>query len=195
MLTDTSRSLLDRLQNPANEREWDVFYKIYQPFIRQHLLVRKVPVDDADDLTQEILSRVFRSFATFVHNGRPGAFRKWLGQIVSQQVWRFFQALEKSVPTTQLATPPNEVATTHAIDLESQWELEHDRYCLKRLLELIRPEFTLSSWQAFQAVVIEGKTPEQAAEQLNISVNAVVIAKSRIFRRLRILGKDLIDTF
>lgn len=190
---DTSRSLLDRLQEPGNTDDWNVFFSIYQPFVLRHLLRRKVRQVDVDDMAQEILSRVFSSIATFTHNGRTGAFRKWLGQIVSQQTWRYFQALQKEAPITADPSARIDDQAAFESEFEAQWELEHDQYCLGRLLELIRPEFTQSTWQAFQMIVLQELPVADVSQSLNVSLNAVVISKSRVLRRLRLLGKDLVD--
>jgi RNA polymerase sigma-70 factor, ECF subfamily len=181
------------LQEPGNTDDWNVFFSIYQPFVQRHLLRRKVRQVDVDDVTQEILSRVFSSIATFTHNGRTGAFRKWLGQIVSQQTWRYFQALQKEAKITAIPSMRFDDQAEFESDFEAQWELEHDQYCLGRLLELIRPEFTQATWQAFQMIVLQGLPTADVSHSLNVSVNAVVISKSRVLRRLRTLGKDLVD--
>jgi DNA-directed RNA polymerase specialized sigma24 family protein len=79
--------------------------------------------------------------------------------------------------------------------LEAQWEAEHDQMLVRRLLELVRHEFTETTWRAFQLLTVGNVAPDEVASRLGISINAAVIAKSRVFRRLRILGKDLVDTF
>jgi RNA polymerase sigma-70 factor (ECF subfamily) len=63
------------------------------------------------------------------------------------------------------------------------------------LLALIRKEFTSTSWESFRLTVVEGKAPAVVAELLCVSVNAVMISKSRILKRLRQLGRGLIETF
>lgn len=190
---DTSRSLLDRLREPGNTEDWNVFFSIYQPFVLGHLLRRKVRQVDVEDVTQEILSRVFSSISTFSHNGRTGAFRKWLGQIVSQQTWRYFQGLQKEARISGAPSGRIDDQAAFESEFEAQWELEHDQYCLGRLLELIRPEFTQATWQAFQMIVFQGLPIAEVSESLNVTVNAVVISKSRVLRRLRTLGKNLVD--
>ncbi len=195
MSTDTSRSLLDRLQTANSAQDWEVFCRIYQPFIRRHLLARKIEMKDVDDVTQEILSRVFRAFPSFSHNGRCGAFRKWLRQIVSQQTWQYFQSMQKRSAVSSMAPEHFEDSISAPDEMESQWDSEHDQYLLGRLLELIKPEFTETTWKAFQLLTIGNISPQEASAQLGVSINAIVIAKSRVLRRLRILGKDLIETF
>jgi RNA polymerase sigma-70 factor (ECF subfamily) len=77
--------------------------------------------------------------------------------------------------------------------LSHLWDQEHDRHVVHRLLELLRPEFEATTWQAFQLLVLEGKPSEEAAQQLGISANAVRIAKSRVLSRLRQEVDGLID--
>ena len=60
---------------------------------------------------------------------------------------------------------------------------------------MIRSEFTETTWNSFRRLVIEEQEPSAVAETLQVSVNAVLIAKSRIMKRLRELGQGLVDPF
>jgi RNA polymerase sigma-70 factor (ECF subfamily) len=77
--------------------------------------------------------------------------------------------------------------------LSRLWDDEHDRYVLRRLLELIEPRFEPSTLAAFRRVALDGASPEQAAEELGLSVAAVWLAKSRVLSRLRREAEGLID--
>jgi RNA polymerase sigma-70 factor (ECF subfamily) len=78
-------------------------------------------------------------------------------------------------------------------ELSQLWNQEHDQHVWRRLLELIKPDFEATTWEAFQRVTIDGVKPAVAAQDLGISVNAVFIAKSRVMRRLRQEMKGLSD--
>lgn len=193
MLTDTPKSLLDRLRVDSSTRDWEVFCNIYRPLIEQKLLYRCFPASDVEDVVQEILARVFVSIPKFQHNGRPGAFRNWLGKIVVQQVWKHRQARAHEPLAISLSLN-GEFDAVGAAELEDVWEAEHDQHVLKMLLELTQPEFTRSTWRAFVAVAIDGWSASEAAESLGMTPNAVMIAKSRVLARLRVLGKELLDS-
>src|SRR5262249_286804 len=77
--------------------------------------------------------------------------------------------------------------------LSRLWDQEHDQHVLRRLLELVEPEFTASTWQAFRRVALEGGRPADVAAELGLSVNAVLLAKSRVLRRLRQEAQGLVD--
>ena len=51
---------------------------------------------------------------------------------------------------------------------------------MQRLLALIEPEFRPVAWQAFRKQAIDGASAEAVAAELGLSVNAVLIAKSRV---------------
>jgi RNA polymerase sigma-70 factor, ECF subfamily len=62
-----------------------------------------------------------------------------------------------------------------------------------KLMELIRPQFEAATWQAFRRVALDGVKASVVAEELGISVNAVLLAKSRVLSRLRQELRGLTD--
>ena len=53
------------------------------------------------------------------------------------------------------------------------------------VFDLIRSEFSETACTAFLRVVVDGAAPKDVADELQISVNSVYLAKSRILRRVR----------
>src|SRR5262249_45038583 len=62
-----------------------------------------------------------------------------------------------------------------------------------RALELMHSEFEETSWQAFWRVAVEGQAPADVAAALQMTVNAVYLAKSRVLCRLREEFADLLE--
>ena len=192
MAEQTSRSLLDRLRANSSTNDWEVFHSIYRPLIARQLRVRRVAIAEIDDLTQEILTKVFVGIGSFSHNGRSGSFRKWLSTIISHHVWSYFQKLNR-VPTT-VTLAEFSMATADG-ELDAQFQAEHDQHVLENMLRLIQPEFTETTWSAFEYQVLHGQTAACVAEALSITSNAALIAKSRVLSRLRQLGAGLVEHF
>jgi RNA polymerase sigma-70 factor (ECF subfamily) len=86
-MESTSRSLLYRA-GQGQEPAWQRLVEMYRPLIHGYLLHQKVPLQEADDLTQELLAVVVRELPRFEHAGRTGAFRTWLRQITVNRVRR-----------------------------------------------------------------------------------------------------------
>jgi RNA polymerase sigma-70 factor (ECF subfamily) len=72
------------------------------------------------------------------------------------------------------------------------WDSEHDRHLARKLLELIEPRFSDKTRAAFRRLVLDGADPRQVASELDMSLNALFTAKSRVLRELRRIGKGLI---
>jgi RNA polymerase sigma-70 factor (ECF subfamily) len=57
----------------------------------------------------------------------------------------------------------------------------------------MKSDFEPATWKACWASVVEGRPAAEIAEELEISVNSVYLAKSRVVRRLRRELDGLLD--
>jgi RNA polymerase sigma-70 factor (ECF subfamily) len=194
-MSATSISLLQRLREHPDEQDWQRLVVVYRPFLLAFLRSQSFSVTDAEDLTQEVLAVVIREMPKFQHNQRVGAFRSWLRMIAVHRLRDFCRARQNRpmgsgdsdmLNRLQQLEDPNSA-------LSGQWNREHDRHVVAQLLESIGGEFQAATWQAFRAVMLEGQSPAEAAQKLGTSVNAVLLAKSRILARLREEAQGLID--
>ena len=80
-MNSTSISLLNRLQQTDDSKNWNRLVELYAPLLRVWLRKYDVQASDADDLVQEVLMAILKDLKSFDHNGRPGAFRSWLRTI------------------------------------------------------------------------------------------------------------------
>jgi RNA polymerase sigma-70 factor (ECF subfamily) len=65
------------------------------------------------------------------------------------------------------------------------WEREYEQRVLEWAVEQVRPCFKEPTWQAFWQIAVVGKSGEEVAQALGMTVNAVYIAKCRVQARLR----------
>jgi RNA polymerase sigma-70 factor (ECF subfamily) len=185
---ETSLSLLDQLRAPAPGSAWDRAVALYVPLLRTWLRAAGLQPADGDDLTQRILEVLVRQVAGFRHNGRPGAFRAWLRGItvnLLREFWRDRPAPASASVLQELADPES--------GLSRLWDRQHDQCVLQSLLDLVRPEFSDPAWTAFRRLALEGAPAREVAAELGTTVNAVLIAKSRVLARLRQEARGLVD--
>src|SRR3954465_3146859 len=140
----TSASLLDRLHGDGDPASWRRLADPYSPLILTWVRGNSNPPDDADDLVQEVLEVLLRRLPDFEHNGRAGAFRAWLRGITTNVLREFWR--ERPAPGSDSLL--EELADPHA-ELSRLWDEQHDRHVLHGLMEVVRPEFTPATWQAF----------------------------------------------
>jgi len=194
-MSETSLSLLNRLRSQPDAESWRRLVDLYTPLIQGWLRRHSVPPADADDLTQEVMTVVVRELPQFEHNQRPGAFRSWLRTITVNRL----RALWRSRRGRPIATGDSDfLKMLDALEdpgsnLARLWDQQHDQHVARRLMELVQPQFEPKTWQAFRRVVLDGIKAAVVAAELNISVNAVLLAKSRVLSRLRQEMQGLTD--
>ncbi len=191
-MNDTPLSLLDRLrQQPGDQPSWRRLTELYAPLIRRWLIQHDTPDADAADLAQEVLLVLSRELANFDHNGRKGAFRHWVRSVTANRLRGYWRDRRNG--------PANGLHERLALleDPNSEpgrkFDRDHDEFIARRLMELVEPEFAPSTWRSFRLLVLEEQPAAAVAQQLGLSVNAVLIAKSRVLRRLRQEGQGLIS--
>ncbi len=189
----TPISLLDRLRLDQRDRDWETFFAVYDGLIFMWLKRAGVAETDLEDLKQEILMALVRAVPTFRHNGHTGAFRKWLKILVTQRVLNHFRShrrLEKHVSPVSVDA---EMCAVEDRMLSDTWEREHDEHVLKALLKVVQVYFTTTTWSAFRRQFFDQQPVGTVALELGISENAVLIAKSRVLRRLREEAAGILD--
>ena len=145
-----------------------------------------VPASDVDDLVQDVLFVVFRKIGGFERRGQ-GAFRAWLRTILANQLRDYFRG-QKYRPT---ATGDSDFLR-QLDELESPdsalgrlWDREHDEHVAAALMRRVQGDFAPATWQAFRRHVLEGDPAARVADELGLSLNSVLLAKSRVLKRLR----------
>jgi RNA polymerase sigma-70 factor (ECF subfamily) len=184
-VSETPLSLLNRLrQRPNDPASWQGLVELYTPFLSLWLrrLAPGAGHHDAEDLIQEVLTVLVRQLPRFQHNGRPGAFRCWLKQIL-------VNCLRDARRKTQRAAGAGDGALAELEDsasgLSRLWDQEHTEHIVRQLLQRARVQFTPYTWQVFERVVLKGEQAVVVAEDLKVTHDAVLKAKSRVLCWLR----------
>jgi RNA polymerase sigma-70 factor (ECF subfamily) len=191
---ETSISLLDQLRNDPQQPDWERLARVYTPVLRAWLERYDLQSSDADDLIQDVLIVVSSELVHFRHTGHSGAFRAWLRTILVNRLRHWWRSRKYRPVATghssflehlqQLDDPRSE--------LSHLWNLEHDRHLTRQLMAIVEPQFSDTTWKAFQRIALDGQEPERVASELNISRNAAIIAKHRVLKALRRAGAGLL---
>jgi RNA polymerase sigma-70 factor (ECF subfamily) len=189
----TSLSLIDRLKVAGpGATDWQRLQVIYLPLIQRWL--RRVPGlgDEAQDLAQEVFLVVVRELPTFERR-REGSFRAWLRMITVNKA-RNYNKQRCRRPAVgmdlrdhfldQMADPESELA--------SEWDREHDEHVVQKILAAVQTDFNPPTWKAFQRFAIDGLPAARVAEELGMTENAVLLAKQRVIRRVRLEARGLL---
>jgi RNA polymerase sigma-70 factor (ECF subfamily) len=183
---ETSISLLEHLAGAPTDDDWRRLNDLYQPLLRAWMARAGVAASDVDDLVQEVLLVVFREVAEFKRR-RQGAFRAWLRTILAHRARDHFRG-QKYRPTatgdSDFLRRLDELESPDSA-LSRLWDREHDEHVAAALLQRVQGDFVPATWQAFRRHVLEGEPAAQVAEALGPSLNSVLLAKSRVLKRVR----------
>lgn len=184
--SSTSTSLLRRVK-ARDADAWQRLVNLYGPLVYRWAREAQLQDSDATDVMQEVFQAVSGAIEKFRHDRPNDSFRGWLWTITKNKVRdhcreRAKQAEARGGTTAQLqiehipdlpAEEPSDTGASAATNLP------------RSSLDLIRGEFRDRTWQAFYRVVVAGDKPTDVAEDLGMSVAAVYMARSRVFRRVR----------
>jgi RNA polymerase sigma-70 factor (ECF subfamily) len=181
-MLETRISLLERVRDPADAAAWSEFVGVYQPLLVAYLRKRGVPPDIADDIVQDVFSRLVPAMARFDLSPERGRFRTWLWQVTHNALvdWaRHRDVQERAEREWAVTRDPTAVAP------DSEWEELYRRRILEAVMERVRQSTQATSWSCFEGRVLHGRPGVEVAAELGVSVNAVYINASRVLARVR----------
>jgi len=189
----TSVSLLYRIRNQSDTDAWDEFAELYYALVHRWLRGQGVQPQDADDIVQEVMAYVSREIGSFDHNGRTGAFRHWLRQVMVNRLREFWKARRrKGGGGTDLGDLSDQLADGRS-GVSRVWRAEHDRSVLEHLMSAVSGRFQEQSLHAFRGLALEQRPAEEVAAELGMSVGAVRVAQCRVLQALREVSDGWID--
>jgi RNA polymerase sigma-70 factor (ECF subfamily) len=183
---DTRPSLLLQIRDASDREAWNQFVEIYGPLIRDYGRRRGLQDADAADLAQDVLVAIANSADRFNYDPRMGSFRGWLLTITRNKFCTLVQKAKRQgrghgdARVDQLLR--NEPSRN---DDEALWDRQYQWRLVGWASEQVRSGFADNTWQAFVKTVLEQSPPAQVARQLDMSVGAVYIAKSRVLAKVK----------
>lgn len=187
-MAQTSETLLERLRDhPDDTDAWQRLDMLYRPLLQNWLRRYGLQPHDADDLIQQVFAVAVRELPHFHFDPRKGSLKGWLRAVLANRLREFW----RSRRTRPLATGDSDFndrilnqVVNHRNDPDRAWDQQHAKHVAGRLLARIEPDFSPTTWQAFERVMA-GDTAADVAADLKMSLNAVYLAKSSVLRRLR----------
>lgn len=174
----TSTTLIERLKAARDQEAWERFQRLYSVLMRRWGKDFGLQAGDVADAAQEISLYVFTHIHHF-HHRHPGAFRAWLRVIAHNKIRHIHRRKRLESLDSPGFSEPVDTHPGNGVQEEHWFNLRN------RALEMIRPEFEISTWRAFWEVYAKDGCPKEVARKLGMSVNAVYIARSRVLGRLK----------
>ena len=181
----TQPTLLLRIRDTEDEASWERFVKIYTPLVFGYCRKRGLQEADASDVAQEVMRTVAQSINRFDYNKKKGTFRGWLLTVTRNKLLKYFSKLQKqpigtgrTTIQTKLEETPDAVETAH-------WNHAYQQRLFQWASGEVKEEFAEKTWSAFWLAAVENQSSQKIATDLQMSLGAVYIAKSRVIARIR----------
>lgn len=189
----TTTTILERLQDYANEDAWSRLSARFRRPIVSFARRMGLSPSDADDVAQETLLTFAERFRKGAFDPAKGRLSRWLFGIAYRQALGMRRRAARSpVPVGDQEFDESFWANVPQDDPDSMvWDEEWERAVLDECLQRIRHEAEAITVRAFELVVLEGRTSEQAADELGVPIKTVYNAKHRLLKRIRELRAEL----
>jgi len=184
---ETRVSLILRLPTVADADAWREFASIYEPFV--YRFARRGGLQDADarELVQNVMLSVARAIGRWQPDAGRGKFRTWLFRIARNQLIDAGAKLRSQIAVRGGTTMLGVLGDLPAVDTWSKEEirLSHRRELFRWAADQVMSSVKHTTWQAFWLTAVVGRSAEDVANELGISIGSVYIARSRVLARMR----------
>jgi len=187
----THATLLARLTDGIDPTAWREFHDRYADLIREFARRRGLQPADCDDVAQEVLLSLTRSMKRFDYDSRKGKFRSYLKTTTEREISRKLRQNKNNRTLGDPGLVASEVVANPAED--AIWEEEWRRYHVRTAMRRLESEINERNRRAFTLYAMQGRPAAVIAEALEMSIDQVYQAKSRVLRRLSELIKEQID--
>jgi RNA polymerase sigma-70 factor (ECF subfamily) len=184
----TTTQLLHELRERSEAPAWDALSQHFRPVIEHFALHLGLSHDQAQDAAQETLLAFVKAFRQGKYDRDHGRLSAWLFGIARNTIRRQYSREARHNNPNALSD-----ASTNEDFLKQTWETQWRRILLARCLTRVQQETDPAVYEAFRLYALEDQSAEQVARHLDISRNAVYIAKSRVLSHVRSLIQQLDD--
>jgi RNA polymerase sigma factor (sigma-70 family) len=191
MLEETDEVLLGDVKDRENHDAWRRFVERYRPLIYGCCRGSGMDSDEAEEMTCEVLEKLQRALPEFDYAAgqKPGRFRAWLRRVTKNAVYDYIRRpippglagvggtsnLEQvyQVPAGSSSDPERlSESIEEVLDAEKLERVMLLREAQRRVLLRVRNP---KRWDAFWGI-LEGRSSREVADQLGMSVAAVLVA-------------------
>jgi RNA polymerase sigma factor (sigma-70 family) len=183
----TRVTLLARLKKTENNEAWLEFEELYRGFILSLIVRMGINQEDAEDISQAVLTKVWQKIEDFEYNQNKGKFHNWLAAMTRNTVRDFFR------------TKKNFITGRDSVEYQEQY-LDIEKQVLPDIENLAREEWVLHitnlAWNNIKDDIYESKQEvfkmvsqeipnREIAQKLGISEASVRVYKAEVFEKMR----------
>ena len=181
----TQPTLLLKIRNSDDDAAWERFVKIYTPLVFGYCVKRGLQAADASDVAQETMRTVAQAINRFEYDKKKGTFRGWLLMVTRNKLLKHFTKIQRQPIGTGRTSIQATLEATPDANETDHWNHAYQQRLFQWASEEVKSEFSKKTWTAFWLMAVENKNSQTVANELDMSLGALYIAKSRVIARIR----------
>lgn len=177
----TRQTLLNKLRHQDNDQAWEEFVHFYRRYI--WAILQKVGVSEADleDLTQQVLIKIWSKMDQFDYNQARGRFRNWLSILVRNQAYDFLRSqVRKSEKQQQIEAA---LYPSHLTKWEELTNAQWKRHLASLAYQTVSQNSSENMIEAFNSQ-FRDESVEEVAARLDLDPNTIYTYRKRIKEKL-----------
>lgn len=177
---------------------WDRFFDLYNEILVRFAAKLRFHSQEQDDLTQDVWCRVIQDLPRYQYDPARGGFRRWLYTLV--QCRAIDHARRRRVRAAAVKRPVDSRSLVTGIDASHRDEPadELDRQfkteVVRAAIDLFRSRASAKEWEVFNLCRLQGVTPSDAAERLQLNPPTVRKRLERATTKLREAITEIVGT-
>ena len=181
----TTSGLLQKLRDYDERTAWILVDENFRKPIVQLGLRRGLTDEEARDASQATLMAFAMAYREGKYDKDRGDLKGWLFGIANRQVSRAIERRRRrrEQPLEDSVDLPGGGATES--ELEKVWEEEWMHALHDRAIRTIRQRVQPRTFEIFQAVALEGRSPEEVAREQGVRLTTVYNCVHRVSEQIR----------
>lgn len=187
----TTTQVLEELGSPDGGAAWRQLHDHFYAVIVQFAQKLGLSAADAEDAAQETMITFLEAFRKGKYRREKGRLSQWLFGVARRTIHNVRkhlpperQIINKDTGTSFWDRLPDDQAE------HKTWTAEWQKMVMERCLQHARRELQPKTFQAFEMYSLGQVPVEQVAQHLQMTANAVYIAKNRVLTRLQELESE-----
>ena len=189
-LLETRSSLIHRLKATINGESWQDFFNTYWELIFNVARRAGLSHADAQDVVQETIVKVHKSFDRFQYDRKRGSFKGWLRSVTRSRLAEHFKKQHKRLPLNQpfedsIGNPTTEIIDPNGLELKKILKEEGHKHIIHSALTRLKRIVSPKQFQIFKCYCIDEWTVSEISKALNVNAAQVYMAKQRVGKLFR----------
>ena len=154
---NTRTTLLARIKDYDDQQAWDEFVSYYRAYIYNVIRRMRFDPDEAEEITQLVLIKMWKKMPSFTLDTSRGKFRSWLSTVIRNQSVDFIRSKERSSTLRKALSSLESEESNIDKFIHEEWKT----YLLKTAWDIITPDFEENTLKAGRLAFEAGRIPRK----------------------------------